>query len=288
MALKTKHSIITTLPEDAAGIQCSAQAGMTIVNGDIYCISSQSSNTNEKKPVVLRKLFGYLSGSTSSSKAVIIHTAAGTQNIAIHANSLTYYNHVFYLATMNAGANASQVMAFGSDGEITAKYTYSDGEKNTITTINYYDTKDGALRFLVSIGHGVNVKFRLVKADGTVLKDEGISFTASVPDSNFLKGNDHYYDRSTKQLYVTKFKTPPTDGDITTNWILQYDLSDGISKPEYSSVRTLEASILGDEIKFEIEGLCIYDNKKYVCTNTVILQDKKRTQEDAICKLFLA
>ncbi len=294
MAIETLHSTEIVLPTVTldSGKKCTATVAMEIVNDDIYCVRTYdpkegSEEDGKKQPVVLHKLFNYLSGGNGSSSYVMVRTQAGTENIAVHANSLTYHNHVFYLVTRNGEGTENQVMAFGSDGIITHKYTYSGGK---IGTINYYDTQNGALRFLISVKHKVNVLFRLVKISGTKLVDEGVSFEALVSDNNYETGNDSYYNRSTKQLYVTKFKNPDQDaGDdakIVSNLVLQYDLSDGISgtSAKYSSVRTLQVDNQEGEMKFEIEGLCMYDNKKYVCVNSL---DLNKNQTDAICKLYL-
>ena len=305
MALQTdnkviiaNHKVLVTLPEEVDSIKCSAQAGMTIVTDDIYCISTQSSGTG-KKPVALHKLLNYLPENTGSSKAVILHTASGSKNIAMHANSLTYHDHLFYLATMNTDENASQVMAFDSEGKICSKYTYSNSATDRIGTVNYYDTtEEGALCFLVSVGRGQDVRFRLVKINKTGLENVGNPFVVSVPDLAYTKGNDHYYDRTTKQLYVIKFETPTTEGsDIKNNLILQYDLSGGIPQTNTPKkpVRTLKVSAAKGEEKFEIEGISIYrytdGNKtkeiKYVCANIVKLKNGKRMQADDVCQLYI-
>ena len=203
---------------------CTAQAGISIVYDNIYCASSMS-KTGKKLPVVFQKYSGCFSGGQKKTTSCFISTKGGdyAQDIAVHVNSLTYHNHIFYIATMNEGTNANQVIAFNANGEILANYTYN-GEK-TIGTINYYDTANGDLRFLVSLGHGKNVNFQLVKINGgRLINVENKNFIATVPYKDFDRGNDHYYDLNTKQLYVTKFKEPGS-GDITTNLVLQYDLS---------------------------------------------------------------
>lgn len=285
MAITTNHRVLLTLPTvEVNKKSCTATVAMVIIKDDIYCVRTYDGE-GEKQPVVLHKLCNYLSGGSVSSSYVIVHTPSNVTNIAKHANSLTYHDHVFYLVTMN-GKTENQVMAFGSDGIITNRYKYNGG---IIATINYYDTKNGALRFLVAIKKTdscEDVEHRLVKISGSQLVDVGISFTALVSNSTYLRGNDSYYNRSTKQLYLTKFKTVSEGEEITNNWVLQYDLSDGISGTggQYFSVRTLRVKNTSEERKLEIEGISMYDNKKFVCVNST---DSNKKQTDTVCQLYL-
>lgn len=291
--ITTAYKPIAAIPTDVNEVKYTAQAGISIVNDNIYCLSSKFNN-DAMNPVAFHKLHGYLTeGITKSSKSVLLKIGNAPGEVARHANSLTYHDHLWYFATMNKGTNEKQVMGFDADGNITKQYTY--GGKYTIGTVNYYDTKDGVLRFLISVGNSLECDFRLVKVNGTKLEEENnSSFTLEIPedikrvaqssDVNVeVHGNDHYYDRSTKQLYVTKFKQ--VGKVIKTNWVLQYDLSGGISsltKP-LECKRELKVSASEGEDKFEIEGLCIYNDRKYVSANVVIGEE----QADAVYRLYL-
>ena len=119
---KCSHDLIVSLSDTSVnGKKCTATSAMTIVNDDIYCIRSASPNNEDKMPVVLHKLYNYLS-EKGKEKTSIIQTVSGSVAIAIHANSLTYHDHLFYMVTRNGSKNENQVMAFNSDGVIVKKY----------------------------------------------------------------------------------------------------------------------------------------------------------------------
>lgn len=292
MAVITKHSKLIDIPtEIISGIKMTATDAMTIVNNDIYCICSKHDGPDEenpkKYPVALHKFYNYLPEGSSGTKALSeVTTSAGSKIIAKHSNSITYHNHIFYMVTRNGKGSENQVMAFGSDGVITNKYTYADKE---IATINFYKEVDGVLYFLISTGGGNKVPYKIVKISGSKLVDTGVSFKVSAPDPDYTTGNDSYYDLSTKQLYITKIKKIEVDGKdiIKNNKIYQYDLDRTLSGSSliFNAKRVLQIDNNDDETYFEIEGLAIYENKKYVCANVVIKNAKGGS--DGIFKLYV-
>lgn len=284
MSVITKHKLIISIPEKSiSGEKMTATDAMSIVDNDIYCICSKHDDIS-KYPVVLHKFYNYLpEGNTGSYKNSDLTTEAGSKIIAKHSNSLTYYNHVFYMVTRNGTGSENQVMAFGSDGIIKSKYTYADGE---IGTINFYKNKDNVPWFLISIGGGTSITYRLVKVSGSKFINTGISFKVNVPDVDYSIGNDSYYDFTTKQLYITKFKKIMVNGTATVrnNRIYQYDLNCELSgsSATFDAKRILQIDGDSEETKFEIEGLAVYDSKKYVCANVV----SSGKNCDAIYKLY--
>ena len=93
----------------------------------------------------------------------------------------------------------------------------------------------------------------------------------------YVIGNDSYYDTVKKQLYTTVFQVE--GNTILKNAVVQYDLSNLQSGANYEAVRVILADIdPTKEKKFEIEGMCIVDGKKYICTNSWNLNEKIKTQ----------
>lgn len=281
--VETGHKLVSTLDTKNG---CSATVALVIKDGVIYCVRTKTGDSDEKKPVMLHILREAISGKQDDKgTAVEIKTALNKNTaIAVHANSLTYHNNLFYLVTRNRGGN--QVMAFGIDGEIKAKYTYA---AETIGTIDYYRTVNGEIHFLISYKRGdLHAEVHEVKISGNKLVDVGNSFIALVPDTSYESGNDSFYDRSTKQLYLIRGKEIPVTTDKNTileNLLMQYDLSGGISGTgkSCSSVRTLHVAATSGETKYELEGICIYNGKKYVCVNSV---DTNKQQTDSVDQLY--
>lgn len=281
--VETAHRKVTDLATTKVdNIACRDTVGLVIVDDVIYCIMTRavSIDLKEKQPVVMKKITGCFSGNNIQTQDITIHIDQGTNIIAMHANSITYHNHIFYLVTQNIDNLGNQIMAFGSNGIISAKYKYAGGK---ILTINYYGTINGELYFLVSTDRHQRIPYSLVKISGNYLVDVGKSFIALAPYADYDDGNDSYYDRSTKQLYITKFKK--ANDNIMENLVLQYDLSGGISGngQEYSSVRTLHVAAQAGESRFEIEGICIYNGKKYVCVNS---KDSSGVRNNNVCYLY--
>ena len=221
---------------------------MTIVNDDIYCVAT--SNGDGKKPVLLHKLFNYLSGVGKSSYSEVT-TQSGGMMIAEHLNSITYYNHLFYIVTRNKGGN--QVMAIDSDGNVKKKYSYS---RSTIATINNYEDD----KFLISVNGGCSIKYRMVRITDRII-DVGLDFKAIVTDSDYETGNDSFYDKKDKRLYVTKFKD-----NLRDNAIYVYDLCRLCNGYKYKPEKVFYVS---SSEKYEIEGIGTYKGKMYACVNAV-------------------
>lgn len=285
MPIPTTHNLLTSIPTPiVSGEKMTATDAMTIVNNDIYCICSNH-DTTDKHPVVLHKFYNYLPEVNSGSyKNSTLTTKAGSKIIARHSNSLTYYNHIFYMVTGNAGGTETQIVAFGSDGIIKNKYTYADGK---IGTINFYEKRNNTLWFLISIGGGTNITYRIVKMSDSIFTNTGISFTINVPDNEYSIGNDSYYDLTTKQLYITKFKkiTLNEKTTIQNNRIYKYDLNHELSgsSATFNAKQVFQIDSESKETKFEIEGLGIYDNTIFICANVV----SSNQNCDAIYKLCL-
>lgn len=276
--VETGHKLICNI--NTGGDTCLGTVALTIKNDIIYCVRTKSEKSNKKEatkkkqPVdlyIIRNAFSKEANTEINTEIVSIETTS-TKNIAMHANSLTYHNNLFYLVTRNKGGN--QVMAFGVDGKIKAKYTYA---AETIGAIDYYRTVNGEIHFLISYirENDPHAEVHEVKISGNKLVDVGNSFIALVPDTSYDSGNDSFYDRSTKQLYLIRGKKIDRADDSTKktvleNLLMQYDLSGGISGTgkSYSSVRTLHVAAASGEKLYELEGICIYNGKKYVCVNS--------------------
>ena len=91
------------------GKTCSAVAGTVVVGNNIYTIASRSADG--KQPIAFYR----------NDKAIPVRTAAGSTAIARHANSITYYDHLFYVVTLN-GQHEAQIVAFDSGGIIKKKW----------------------------------------------------------------------------------------------------------------------------------------------------------------------
>ena len=285
------HKITTVSTTTANGYKCSAMAGMVIVNNDAYCIKSAVQNGN-KLPVVFYRISN-IDTSNIIQRKWVIKTGNGTENIAVHANSITYANHVFYITTMNPSGR--QVLGFkvnytGNEADkngvilddCSYKYLDENGNGKPIYSINYFDTQNGDIRFLASVEkNSTGYTYQLLRASGNKLVNENIKFKVkNWEEKIYNTGNDSYYDRATKMLYTTRFCKEGSK--VVRNAILQYDLSAGISgtTKEYSPVRVIEISAINNEAKFEIEGMSIFNGKKYICTKTNNVSGKEG--EDAI------
>ena len=153
-------------------------------------------------------------------------------------------------------------MALGSDGVIKKKYTYSRG---TIATINHY----GGDKFIISVSGGNSIKYRMVMITDRII-DLGLDFKILVPDEGYNTGNDSFYDKKDKRLYVTKFKD-----NLRENAIYVYDLCKLCNGYKYKPEKSFYVS---SNEQYEIEGIGIYKSKMYACVNAV----KKGKQADEI------
>lgn len=222
---------------------------MVIVNDDIYVVST--SNGSGKKPVLLTKLYNYLSGGGKTAYTTV-ETSSGGTKIAEHLNSITYHDHLFYIVTRNSGGN--QIMAFGSDGVVKKKFKYS---RSMIATINHYQGD----RFLISVNGGTSVKYRMIRITDRIV-DVGLDFRVRIPDEEYSQGNDSYYDPKDKRLYVTKFKD-----NLKENAIYVYDLCHLYNGWKYKPEK---AFFISKKEKYEIEGIGLYKDRMYACVNAVV------------------
>ena len=254
-------TVCKIIPQKVQNKTCSAIAGMCIVNNDIYVLASKSGDGVTKQPCVLHKYFNYLDTDNGVYDYSVIRTAKGSKSIAVHANSITYSNHLFYIVTRN-GRNENQIMVLTSDGIIQKKYKYT---KSMIATINHFEVN----KFLISVNGGLSIKYRLVEI-GDTIKDLGIEFRCLIPDVDYGTGNDSYYDKKDKRLYITKFKNK------TENKIFVYDLKNIVNGKNYNSEKEIYVK---SEEKFEVEGIGLY-NKIVGCVNAT--EDGKQADKVVI------
>lgn len=256
------HELIETVGK----IKCSSLFAMINVNNDVFCVKSlKDKNAPEgtKYPVVLHIIRDFTSNKIHSKQ--IIRTDSGSTLIAEHANSITYHAGVFYMTTGNAITNGCQVVSFGENG-IVKKHI---GYKKKIYSINYYDTHNGNLRFLVSIDHDKDkheYSYHLVRLSGTKFIFENVCFTLKDGIASYNTGNDSFYDQEHKSLYTTMF-VDSKSSYITKNLIYQYDLGSTLSGRIYVPARAVFINAKDTEQKFEIEGMFIKNSRKYVCAN---------------------
>ena len=242
-------------------------AAMHIVNKTMYCIRTLRQGKNESKALVyLYKITGdWYNENPSSVKTQVIgaiHTSSGSKNVAQHANSLCHVSGNFYMATKNEEGSA--VLAFDSNGLITNHISCTVDE---VHTISYEGTRNGNLCFLIKTGKKTTSGklvyrfrlFELVDNKLTLCSSKAVNFTVSVDENGLDAGNDVWYDRQNKKLYVTSFGT--VNGKIK-NVISVYEVGD-MTKSSYTAVRNIVITGAG----LEIEGMRVYsDNgKKYVC-----------------------
>ena len=229
------------------GKTCSAVAGTVVVGNNIYTIASKSADG--KQPIAFYR----------NDKAIPVRTAAGSTAIARHANSITYYDHLFYVVTRN-GQDETQIVAFDSGGIIKKKWKYP---RSMIATINHYSGS----WFLISVNGGLSVKYRAVEIGKEIL-DTGREFRVKIPDTEYQTGNDSFYNKTTKRLYVTKFK------DEVHNAVFIYDIS--AIRKEYIPV---DVKYYTGKEKFEIEGI---GKGMIACVNGV----KSGKQNDMVVQLY--
>lgn len=266
--------------------KCSSLSAMVVVGNDLYCIKSlkdEQKPEGTKYPVILHQIRNFTTSNCQQSHCTIA-TSTGSTAVAEHANSLTYENNTFYMATGNSVGNGSQIVAFQSNGIITKHITYT----HKIYSINYYDTHNGAKRFLACIGRskdGTKYIYHLVHLSGTKLIQEKnsspVSFDLKIENSVYNSGNDSYYDKETGNLYTTTFVK---DGKrIVKNMICSYHINPIVAQKLYSASSAITINA-GTEYKFEIEGMSIYNSKKYVCAN--ISMSEKNEGPDGIYVIY--
>ena len=209
-------------PLTISGKSCNKVAGCVVVGKNIYTVSSIDGEG--KQPVAFYK----------NDKAIPVKTPSGSTSIARHLNSITYYDHLFYIVTRN-NQDENQIMAFDSGGIIRRRWKYP---RSKIATINHYSGN----RFLISVSGGLSVKYRLVEI-GDEIEDVGINFRALAPPG-YETGNDSFYEK--KRLYVTKFK------DLSHSAVFLYDIS---SLKNGAKFLPVDAIYTEEKGQFEIEGV---------------------------------
>lgn len=248
------QKIATIKPITVDGKKCTAVVGMVVVNKDIYVLTTHSQD-GSKQPCVLHKFYN-----NGSYKQSVIKTETGKTNIAVHANSLTYQDHVFYMATRNgAGETYNQIIGFKSDGSVVKKIKYLH-PKSKIATVNIYKG-----RWYITVNGGNHVKFRQVSLSGDKLTDvdERILDFYSPTDA---VGNDITIADDT--IYATK-----TYADMITNEINTFDLK---------TLRNDRKFVLKDGYsKFEVEGCYPTDSGLLICVNGVV----SGKQDDGVWRL---
>lgn len=207
--------------------KCTAVAGMVIVAGNAYTVSTP-----------------HKGGQIAFYKN---HKGKMIDGKAEHLNSITYHDHLFYVVTRNKDY---QIYAFSSDGKIKKRWKYP---RSKIATINHYSGD----KFLISVNGGESIKYRMVRIRDQI-EDVGIEFRVNVPP-DYPTGNDSFYDKKDKRLYVTKFKE-----NLRENAIYVVDLCKMANGRKYKPEK---AFFVADKSKYEIEGVSVYDGKMFACVN---------------------
>ena len=230
------------------------EGGFTAICGFIcydkiaYVLATK--NGEGKKPCMIYKI------RLKDGKQMESILIADGKNIAVHANSITYYGGLFYIVTRNgAGKNYNQVLAVDKTGKIKKKYKY-DHAKSKIATIAY----DFAGKWYITVNGGEKVKCREVELkDGWIRDKREIILhypTDDIGNDIFATYNEIYGSKVYESMlggYVAGF-------DKNGKWIE----GDRIELPKGYT-------------KFEIEGYCSWVNE-YIVVNGV----KNGKQADGI------
>ena len=230
------------------GLKCTAVVGMVVVNDVIYVLTTHSDN-GRKQPCVLHKI-----GKTY--KTIVVNDGKG---IAVHANSLAYEDHIFYVVTRNgAGEKYNQVIGFDSNGVIKKKHKYMH-PKSKIATLSIDKG-----RWFISVNGGNKVRCREVIPGENLTDAEGFDRFLLFDTPDDAVGNDITIKDGI--IYATKT-------DMRGGWILSYDMN---------YIRHRKWFIMAPSWdKFEVEGCFPTEDGMLICVNGVI--DGK--QDDGVWRL---
>ena len=92
MSVSYRHESIASLGDIET--DCLRSSAMTIVNSDIYAVTSVKSDT--KKQVLFHRYYNWLDGNGSYLCTPVVEKS-GIDTIAYDCSSMTYYNHTFYI-----------------------------------------------------------------------------------------------------------------------------------------------------------------------------------------------
>lgn len=271
----------------AEGTKATSSCAMSIVGDDLYCIKSLGTFDKEiKYPAILYRVKNFI----SNNRIITYNTILNGSNSRIfrHANGMTYYKKsgeskgTFYIATMNPRGKGSQVIGVNAGGNVTKHIVFAEdfpqlGENDYVSSIANYNSG----RFIIGVEKTSTIrKYYLVVFENDSVIRKIASFNIKV-DSFYKKGNDIFYDLNHQCLYVSLFSV--NGSPVRDNLILCYDLSSGIQDGiTFEPIRKMRVQAADDENMFEIEGIDVYNNAKYVITNAL---DANNKESDGIYKL---
>lgn len=268
------------------GLKATSMCAMSIVGDDLYCIKSRGKfEDGTKYPAILYRVKNFNSTSRTITYNTILN---GSQyNIFRHANGMTYYRKsgeskgTFYIATMNPRGNGSQIIGVNASGTVTKHIAFANdfptlGTNDYVSSIAYYNSE----RFIIGVDKtSTTRKYYLVEFENDTTIRKIASFNVNI-ESSYTKGNDIFYDSDTGYFYICLFID---SSPVQDNLILCYNLSSGIQDgATYSSIRQMRVQAASSENMFEIEGIAIHNNIKYVVTNALDLSGEEK---DGIYKL---
>ena len=262
-----KHKLVRSVATAVTtkGEKCTSLCGMEIVGDDAYCLMTNSDDDKNLHEACLCRYPDFLD--TTKSRKVFTIADNGEEELFTHANGIAYYRvsgeskGTFYIATSSKGTDA--IIGVDAKGNITKHITCTEyilsitscGNGKFIVGTSHTSTKTKTRNY--AVGH-VNSKsvFAFDKSDITL---------ACV--DNYTIGNDIYYDKTAAVLYIPMFQKN-SKGNVTDNIIMAcpFDLNNLPDTLTPTRVMKDYESSTGIA-KYEIEGMAIYNNKKYVANN---------------------
>ena len=277
--------------DDNGEIECTTTAAMVIVNGDAYVLKYLYDKDNHNPSTAILYLVKNISGSETHSKLQIYKTVSKVHKYVFfkHLNSITYHDSKFYLVDLE-----EKIYRLSSKGRIERGYTVKNSSFDNnfqLSTIEHY--KDNLYILGVLKNKDTHTrKYWIIEFDAKQNNNLVIrgSFICGECEQDGWVGNDICYDAGTKLFYITM--SYKTEKICIKNKVFTYNLSTldpyADSTAVYQPTRVLYEDLdskTKTEKSFEYEGISIYNDRKYIAMEQILLSHKSEEQDDAIVVL---
>jgi hypothetical protein len=196
-----------------------------------------------------------------------------SNNITLHANSITYADDYLYIATMNNLSEGPTIIKVDFNGNVVDEYYfYKDNKKRTVTAIDYFGEVDGEKVFIFKgdfIASGSSYQFSsydFVRISNKLHRFvyNGKTFKSNIRIPVNYIGNDITYDKENKLLYETYF-IRDEDNSIKTSYIYAGSFNKDSNILNVS--KQWKTTATPEDKMFEVEAFLVHKKKKYVVAN---------------------